>query len=261
MSLGFPLGLLALLGIVPLVAAYFLRRKQKPRTVSALFLWRSPDLRAEAGPRLQRFSRELSLLLEVLALAAAALYLADVRFGADAPRRHVAVVVDGGLSMSARSGGTLVADRVRDALARLVRDEQAVALTALISGQVDVEFAGPGVAKSLMDGGKIKVLAVASPHRLPLLPQVPTIEEAGVPGFELSGWYAILAPAKTPPEIVERLTAEIKKAVANPRFAKRMQDQGLEVIGSTPAEMLAAMRADTQKWKHIIDLTGTKVVQ
>jgi tripartite-type tricarboxylate transporter receptor subunit TctC len=137
----------------------------------------------------------------------------------------------------------------------------AAALTALIGGQVDVEFAGPGVAKSLMDGGKIKVLAVASPHRLPLLPQVPPIAEAGVPGLELSGWYAILAPAKTPPEIVERLTAEIKKAVANPRFAKRMQDQGLEVIGSTPAEMLAAMRADTQKWKHIIDLTGTKVVQ
>lgn len=143
MSVGFPLGLLALLGALPLVAAYFLRRKQKPRVVSALFLWKSPDTRAEAGPRLQRFSREASLLLELLALCAAALYLADVRFGADAPRKHLAVVVDGGLSMSARLGGVLVADQVRDALAKLVNDEGAATLTIVESGPSPHLLAGP----------------------------------------------------------------------------------------------------------------------
>lgn len=143
MSVGFPLGLLALLGIAPLVAAYFLRRKQKPRVVSALFLWKSPDLRAEAGPRLQRFSRETSLLLEILALILASLYLADVRFGADAPRRHVAIVVDGGLSMSARAGNDRVADRVRDAIARLAREQQAATLTLIETGPSPHLIAGP----------------------------------------------------------------------------------------------------------------------
>jgi Aerotolerance regulator N-terminal/von Willebrand factor type A domain len=142
-SVGFPLGLLALVGIVPLVAAYFLRRKQKPRVVSALFLWKSPDLRAEAGPRLQRFSRETSLLLEILALVLAALYLADVRFGVDAPRRHVAVVVDGGLSMSARAGNDRVADRVRDAVAKLAREQQAATLTLIETGPSPHLIAGP----------------------------------------------------------------------------------------------------------------------
>lgn len=153
MSLGTPLGLLALLAIAPLVAAYFLRRKQQPRVVSALFLWKSPDTRAEAGPRLQRFSRELSLLLEVLAVAAAALYLADVRFGADRPRRHLAVVVDGGLSMSARVGGKPVADRVRDALAALVQQEAAATVTLVESGASPRLLAGPHqeVARALSE--------------------------------------------------------------------------------------------------------------
>jgi hypothetical protein len=143
MNVGFPLGLLALAGVLPLVAAYFLRRKQKPRVVSALFLWKSPDLRAEAGPRLQRFSRELSLLLELLALFAATFYLADIRFGADAPRRHVAIVVDGSLSMSARISNELVADRVRNAVAKLSQDERAATLTIVESGPSPHLLAGP----------------------------------------------------------------------------------------------------------------------
>jgi hypothetical protein len=142
-NVGFPLGLLALAGVLPLVAAYFLRRKQKPRVVSALFLWKSPDIRAEAGPRLQRFSRELSLLLELLALFAATFYLADIRFGADAPRRHVVIVVDGSLSMSARIGDELVADRVRNAVAKLSQDERAATLTIVESGPSPHLLAGP----------------------------------------------------------------------------------------------------------------------
>ena len=97
MSFGFPWGLLALGALVPLVAAYFLRRKQKPVVVSALFLWRTPRPRAEAGPRFERFTREASLLLEALAVVAAALFLADVRLGEDARTRHVVLVVDGSL--------------------------------------------------------------------------------------------------------------------------------------------------------------------
>ena len=143
MSLGFPLGLLALLAVPAVVAAYFLRRKQPPRLVSALFLWRTPDQRAEAGPRFERFSREASLLLETLALVAAALFLADARCGETAKRTHVVIVVDGSLSMLATHDGRSSADAARDAVASLVKDEDASVLTIIESGPKPRLLAGP----------------------------------------------------------------------------------------------------------------------
>jgi Aerotolerance regulator N-terminal/von Willebrand factor type A domain len=142
-TFGAPLGLLALLAIPAVVAAYFLRRKQPPRVVSALFLWRTPDQRAEAGPRFERFSRELSLALETSALLFAALFLADVHCGSSAPRRHVVVVVDGGLSMNAKVDGQTAAERVKTAVAKLARDENAGVLTIIESGPRASLLAGP----------------------------------------------------------------------------------------------------------------------
>jgi alpha-D-ribose 1-methylphosphonate 5-triphosphate synthase subunit PhnH len=138
-----PLGLLALLAVVPVVAAYFLRRKQPPRVVSALFLWRSRDQRAEAGPRFERFSRELSLLLEALAIVAAALFLADARCGESQSRAHVIVVIDGSLSMRAVSDGTSAADRAKSLVAQLAREEGASALTLIETGLKPRLLAGP----------------------------------------------------------------------------------------------------------------------
>jgi len=142
-SFGFPLGLLALVAVPAVVAAYFLRRKQPPRLVSALFLWRTPNQRAEAGPRFERFSREASLALETLALIAAALFLADARCGEAASRTHVLVVVDGSLSMLATTGGRTAADAARDAVAALVRDEGASVVTVIESGPRPRLLAGP----------------------------------------------------------------------------------------------------------------------
>lgn len=151
MSLGFPLGLLALFALPVVVAAYFLRRKQPPRVVSALFLWRTPDQRAEAGPRFERFSRELSLALETLALVAAALFLADARCGETAKRTHLVVVVDGSLSMQASRAGKTSADATRDAVTALVKDEGASVLTLIESGPKPRLLAGPqlDVARAL----------------------------------------------------------------------------------------------------------------
>ncbi|PTL81206.1 BatA and WFA domain-containing protein [Vitiosangium sp. GDMCC 1.1324] len=144
MSFGFPWGLLALGALVSLVAAYFLRRKQKPVVVSALFLWRTPRPRAEAGPRFERFTREASLLLEVLAVVAAALFLADVRLGEDARTRHLVLVVDGSLSLSARDpDGRSVLEKVRAEAARRVEEEKATRVTVLASGTVPRVLAGP----------------------------------------------------------------------------------------------------------------------
>ena len=143
MTLGFPLGLLALAAVPALVAAYFLRRRQPPRTVSALFLWRTPDQRAEAGPRLNRFSRESSLALEILAVLFAALFLADVRCGEAANKQHVVIVLDGSLSMNARVDGTSSAERAKTEVARLARQENAGVLTLIETGVKPTLLAGP----------------------------------------------------------------------------------------------------------------------
>lgn len=143
MTLGAPLGLLTLLAVPALVAAYFLRRRQPPRTVSALFLWRTPDQRAEAGPRLNRFSRERSLLLELLAVAFATLFLADVRCGQAAPKQHVVIVVDGSVSMNAKVGGSSAAERAKTEVARIARSENAGVLTLIETGVKPSLIAGP----------------------------------------------------------------------------------------------------------------------
>ena len=137
----------------------------------------------------------------------------------------------------------------------------APAMTDVVAGNVDVMFTGPPSAKSMSEGGKLKLLAVASPHRMPLMPDVPTVQEAGVPGYEMGSWFGLLAPAKTPKTIVDRLSAEVKKAVADPRFRNRMTEQGLEVYGSTPGQMLELMHSDTKKWADLIKATDIKIPQ
>ena len=165
MSFGFPWGLLALGALVPLAAAYFLRRRQKPVTVSALFLWRTPRPRAEAGPRFERFTREASLLLEVLAVVAAALFLADVRFSGDTRARHVVLVVDGSLSLSARGpDGVTVLERVRREAARRVEEERATRVTVLASGSVPRAIAGPEAEPSRALGALESFQALGADH-------------------------------------------------------------------------------------------------
>jgi len=137
----------------------------------------------------------------------------------------------------------------------------AQAMTDVVAGTVDLMFTGPPSAKSMSAGGKLRVLAVASPERMALLPDVPTMEEAGVPGYEMMSWFGLLAPAKTPHNIVERLSREVDTAVHDPKFGEHMKEQGLETVGSTPAAMLATMRSDSEKWSALIKATGITVPQ
>ena len=137
----------------------------------------------------------------------------------------------------------------------------AQAMTDIASGAVDVMFTGPPSAKSVSDAGKAKLIAVAGKTRMSLIPHVPTVDESGVPGYELTGWFGLLAPAGTPKAIVERLSQEISKAVADPRLHSRLTAQGLDVVGSTSEEMLALMQADTRKWAEVIKATGAKIPQ
>jgi tripartite-type tricarboxylate transporter receptor subunit TctC len=166
-----------------------------------------------------------------------------------------------GLGTQAHLGMELLKIMTKTDITQVSYRGTAPAMTDIAGGVVDVMFTGPPSAMALAAGGKGKILAVASPSRLSLMPQVPTMQEAGVPGYELSGWFGLLAPAKTPQHVVDRLASEIKTAVADGTFKARLGEQGLDVFGSSSAEMLAVMTADTKKWSEVIAATGAKVPQ
>lgn len=135
----------------------------------------------------------------------------------------------------------------------------APAMTDVVAGRADIMITGPPSAKAMSEGGKLKLLAVTGNKRHPLMPEVPTMAESGVAGYDVTGWFGVLAPANTPKPVVGRLTEEVRKAVADSRFRDRMTKVGLEVVGSTSGEMLETMRADTNKWGEVIRATGAKI--
>jgi tripartite-type tricarboxylate transporter receptor subunit TctC len=135
----------------------------------------------------------------------------------------------------------------------------APAMTDVVAGRADIMITGPPSAKAMSEGGKLKLIAVTGKRRHPLMPEVPTVDESGVAGYDVTGWFGILAPAQTPKAVLDRLTAEVRKAVADQRFRDKMTNVGLDVVGSTPAEMLALMHADTEKWADVIKATGAKI--
>ncbi|MBX5480797.1 MAG: VWA domain-containing protein [Myxococcaceae bacterium] len=225
MSLGAPLGLLALLAAVPLVAAYFLRRRQKPVQVSALFLWRTPDQRAEAGPRLERFSRELSLLLELLAVVAAAAFLSDLGCGAQAEQRHLVIVLDGSMSMSARGAdGTTVAERVRTEAAKLAAGADADLLTLVESGVTPRVLAGPAekTSRALAALGSWHPMGAAHD----LQPALLLARELSGPGERLVAITDALPDAASlPPEVEVRALGEARENAAI--VAAQRTDEGV----------------------------------
>lgn len=133
------------------------------------------------------------------------------------------------------------------------------ALADVMGGRVPVMFDGVVTSLPQIKAGKLRPLAVASLTRSPLLPDVPTMTEAGVPGFEAVGLAGILAPAGTPPAIVERLSREIAAILRTPEVKSQLESMGLEVVASTPADFAAYIEADSKKWGKIIKDAGIKV--
>jgi tripartite-type tricarboxylate transporter receptor subunit TctC len=134
------------------------------------------------------------------------------------------------------------------------------ALNDLLPGRVDVMFNNIGAVLPLIQGGKLRGLAVTTATRTPAAPELPPIAEAGVPGFDVSSWYAILAPAKTPPEIVRKLHADTITAINDPKIKQRLEGLGVVVRGSTPAELAAYIKTEMDKWGPVIKeagITGT----
>jgi tripartite-type tricarboxylate transporter receptor subunit TctC len=126
-------------------------------------------------------------------------------------------------------------------------------ITAVISGQVQVglDIVAPVMAQ--VKGGTLRMIAVSSKQRSPILPDVPTAAESGVPGYESESWNGVAAPVKTSPAIVERLNNEVRAAVASPDVKKRLQDLGIDARAGTPEQLRERLVADIAKWRAVIE--------
>lgn len=118
--------------------------------------------------------------------------------------------------------------------------------------EVDAAFQGIATVNALVKAGKLRLVGVTTPRRLPQFPDVPTVSESGLPGFEFNSWYAIMAPAGTPKDITQRMSAEVQRALADPEVREKLNANGLTPRGSTPEELGAATRAQLAKYGALI---------
>ncbi|MES2362905.1 MAG: tripartite tricarboxylate transporter substrate binding protein [Pseudomonadota bacterium] len=128
----------------------------------------------------------------------------------------------------------------------------AASLTALLAGDVPFIIAPPTAVLSNIKAGKLRALAATGPQRWPGLPEVPTVSEQGVAGYDVRSWAGLLAPAGTPRAIIDRLNAEVLKAVHIPAVKARLEDIGGEARGSTPEEMKAMVAAELARWTQVV---------
>jgi tripartite-type tricarboxylate transporter receptor subunit TctC len=137
----------------------------------------------------------------------------------------------------------------------------APATADLVGGQVQIAFLGIPAVLAHARSGKLRVLAVTGLQRSPELPDVPTVDESGVPGYEVSPWYGLLAPAGTPYAVVARLSSETAKIVRDAEMRGKLAAQGAEAGGGTPEEYAAVIRADSATWSRVIAQAGLRGVE
>jgi tripartite-type tricarboxylate transporter receptor subunit TctC len=128
----------------------------------------------------------------------------------------------------------------------------APASTAVLSGEVQMFFAQSSAALPQWRAGKVVALGVATPKRIAAAPDLPTIAEQGFPGFDATSWYALVAPAGTPPAVIERLHAEIVRVLAEPDVREKIAGLGAEPVGNSPEEFAAMQRAEAARWTRVV---------
>jgi len=133
------------------------------------------------------------------------------------------------------------------------------ALTDLIGGQVTVYLDPIILSVPYLKAGRTRALAVTSSRRSPVLPDVPTVAESGLPGYEIIGWYAVFAPAATPPAVVNVLNTHVKKVLQSSEIKERFLGMGLEPIGAGPDELRRFMQTEIVKWDKVVKTSGAKV--
>jgi tripartite-type tricarboxylate transporter receptor subunit TctC len=171
----------------------------------------------------------------------------------------------GGLNYSSAGSGTtqhLAGElfKVRSAtnIVHIPYKGTAASLTAVISGEVQFSFANVPAILGHVRSGRVRALAVAGPKRSELMPEVPTMKEAGVEGVEVPVWYALLAPAATPRDIVIALNNATTRAARSPETRQRLVEQGAEPVGNSPEEFARHLREEVAKYAEVVKLSGAK---
>jgi tripartite-type tricarboxylate transporter receptor subunit TctC len=135
----------------------------------------------------------------------------------------------------------------------------APAMNDLIAGHVPILFDNLPTVVPQVQSGTVRALAVASPERLPSLPDVPTFAEAGMPDFEVSSWFGLLAPAGTPTDVVAKIIADVKKTLARPDVQKKFDEMGSPVGNLTGDAFAKFLKEETEKWADVVKISGATV--
>jgi tripartite-type tricarboxylate transporter receptor subunit TctC len=133
-----------------------------------------------------------------------------------------------------------------------------LAIIDLLSGHIDFMFDSIPNSQQHVKTGKLRALGVTSATRSHRIPEVPTIAEAGVPGYEATTWFGVLAPAETPPDVIERLAAALRQAAASDDLRQRMLGHGFEPLGNTPQQFARLIRLELPKWAKVVQSSGAR---
>lgn len=159
-------------------------------------------------------------------------------------------------SSSSRIAGELLQQMTGIQILHVPYKSNTLAVTDLIGGQIDMMITDTATGLPQVKGGKVRALGVSSPKRSPLAPDVPTISEAGVPGYEMTYWFAAYAPANTPPAVVDKLNRLLVKAANGAAGAAFYSSTGTELFTTTPAELARFQAAESQRWGKIVKAAG-----
>ena len=161
-----------------------------------------------------------------------------------------------GLGSSNQMAGELMNIMAGTKIVHVPYKGNAPALTDLLGGHVEMIFSGVPALLPHIQNGRVRAIAIGSRKRFPALPQVPTFDESGLKGYEATTWFGMLAPAKTPKDIVSRLSVEVDKAIKSADIQQRFVNEGLEPMGGTPEFFTKFMRAEIDKYARVIKLAG-----
>jgi tripartite-type tricarboxylate transporter receptor subunit TctC len=132
------------------------------------------------------------------------------------------------------------------------------ALTDIVGGHLDVVYNGVTSAIALVKSGKLRPLAVTSLQRTPALPDVPTLNESGLKGFEAVAWNGLTAPAKTPRDVILKINADVLKVISSPELKERLKAEGSDPVGNSPEQFATYLRDEIAKWAKVIKFAGVK---
>lgn len=165
----------------------------------------------------------------------------------------------GGNGTAMHLSGELLKSMTQSYILHVPYRGSAPAMMSVMAGETQLAIADIATIQSQMKSGRIKILGVLSKERSSLAPEIPTLSESGVPGYESNGWFAILAPAQTPPPIVAKLNAEITTVLKQADVLEKFAQAGLEPLTSSPEQLSQYMKSESSKWSAVIKLSGAKV--